>query len=142
MKRSLFMCVATAAVLVGVTACAKKDEYKTSPSGIKYRIEKEGTGRKPNIGDRVEVHYTGWLDTDDKEGTKFDSSVDRGQPFMFNVGRGMVIKGWDESLQDMKEGEVRYIILPPDLAYGPRGMGGRIPPNSILRFRVEFIKIV
>ncbi len=141
MKRNLFAISAAAVILCGVTACAKKEEFKTTESGIKYRIEKEGTGRTPKMGDTVEVHYTGWLDTDGKEGKKFDSSVDRGRPFKFNVGQGMVIKGWDETVSTMKEGETRYIILPPELGYGARN-AGPIPGNSTLRFRVELLRIV
>ena len=117
-------------------------EFVTRPSGLKYHVEKDGTGEttaKP--GEVVEVHYTGWLDDGGAEGTKFDSSVDRGRPFSFVVGAGQVIKGWDETLLEMREGEVRYIILPPELGYGARGAGASIPPNATLRFRVELLKI-
>ncbi len=124
------------------TAQAASSEFTTSPEGIKYRIEKKADGRKPAKGDRVEVHYTGWLDVDGKEGAKFDSSVDRNQPFVFPVGMRRVIPGWDITVADMNEGEVRYIILPPELGYGSMSMGAKIPANSTLRFRVELLKIV
>ena len=123
------------------TAKAEAPEFTTSPEGIKYRIEKKTEGRKPTKGESVKVHYTGWLDVDGKEGTKFDSSVDRNQPFVFPVGMRRVIPGWDITLADMNEGEVRYIILPPELGYGPMSMGPKIPANSTLRFRVELLKI-
>ncbi len=120
-----------------------KSEFTTSPEGIIYRIEKKGTGRKPHQGDRVEVHYDGWLDVNGKQAeTKFDSSVDRKQTFIFPVGAGTVIRGWDITVADMKEGEVRYIILPPELGYGSMSMGRKIPANSTLRFRVELLKVL
>ncbi len=119
---------------------ATAEDFITSPEGIKYRIEKHGEGRKPVKGGQVDVHYTGWLDVNGLEGTKFDSSVDRGQPFSFKVGTGTVIPGWDITVAEMKEGEVRYIILPPQLAYGSMSVA-KIPPNSTLRFRVELLKV-
>lgn len=115
--------------------------YVTSPEGIQYRIEKATEGKKPSQGDLVKVHYTGWLDDQGTEGRKFDSSVDRGIPFSFRLGAGMVIPGWDITLADMKEGETRYIILSPDLGYGSSGVAS-IPPHSTLRFRVELLEIV
>ena len=119
----------------------KESEFKKTDSGILYKIEQQGKGtRTPQTGELVQVHYTGWLDVDGKEGASFDSSVKRGTPFAFNVGLGHVIKGWDETLKDMKEGEIRYIILPGQLAYGPQSVG-TIPANSTLRFRVELLKI-
>ena len=120
----------------------KSMDFVKRPSGLSYHIEKEGTGKtSPRPGQVVEVHYTGWLDDAGKEGTKFDSSVDRGRPFSFVAGAGQVIKGWDETVLEMREGETRYIILPPDLAYGTQGAGKVIPPNATLRFRVELLKI-
>ncbi len=117
-------------------------EFVKRPSGLSYHIEKDGTGKtSPRPGQVVEVHYTGWLDDAGKEGTKFDSSVDRGRPFSFVAGAGQVIKGWDETVLEMREGETRYIILPPDLAYGAHGAGRIIPANATLRFRVELLKI-
>ena len=118
-------------------------EFITRPDGLKYHVEKQGSGvTTPHPGQVVEVHYTGWLDEGGLQGKKFDSSVDRGRPFSFVVGAGQVIKGWDETLLEMRQGEVRYIILPPELAYGASGAGAVIPPNATLRFKVELLKIV
>lgn len=109
----------------------------TTPSGLKYVEEKEGTGATPQSGQTVEVHYVGTLE----DGTKFDSSRDRGQPFSFKIGVGQVIKGWDEGLSTMKVGGRRQLIIPPELGYGSRGAGGVIPPNAILHFDVELLGV-
>jgi peptidylprolyl isomerase len=104
-------------------------------SGLMYQVVTAGSGdEKPNPGDTISAHYTGMF----LDGRKFDSSVDRGEPISFPVGTGRVIKGWDEALLDMKKGEKRILIIPPDLAYGPRGRGP-IPPNSTLVFEVELL---
>ena len=109
----------------------------TTKSGLKYIDEKEGTGKEAKSGDMVEVHYTGWL----KDGTMFDSSKKPGRdPFEFQLGRQMVIKGWDEGVAGMKEGGKRKLIIPSDLAYGARGRPS-IPPNSELTFEVELLKV-
>lgn len=110
---------------------------ETTPSGLKYSELKEGTGATPKKGQTVVVHYTGTLE----DGTKFDSSRDRKQPFSFKLGEGQVIKGWDEGLSTMKVGGRRQLIIPPDLGYGARGAGGVIPPNATLIFDVELLKI-
>ena len=101
-----------------------------------------GTGEPAVAGDEVSVHYTGWLydqSAPDKRGEKFDSSHDRGQPLVFRLGTGRVIRGWDEALGQMKKGEKRTLIIPPELAYGERGAGGVIPPNAWLVFYVELV---
>ena len=113
------------------------DKVITTDSGLKYTEVKEGTGATPQKGQTVTVHYTGTLE----DGTKFDSSRDRGQPFSFKLGVGQVIKGWDEGLSTMKVGDRRKLIIPPDLGYGARGAGGVIPPNATLIFDVELLKI-
>jgi peptidylprolyl isomerase len=120
-----------------------KDEPKEvkTASGLKYTDVKEGTGQEAKKGDAVEVHYTGWLYEDGKVGKKFDSSVDRKQPFSFPLGAGRVIKGWDEGVAGMKVGGKRKLIIPPELAYGKTGAGDAIPPNATLLFEVELLKI-
>lgn len=115
--------------------CQKTD------SGLMYEVIQEGSGESPQTGQNVTVHYTGWLDDNGKPGTKFDSSVDRGQPFTFIIGIGQVIKGWDEGVLSMKVGEKRRLIIPSDLGYGTRGAGGVIPPNATLIFDVELLKV-
>lgn len=106
-----------------------------TPSGLKYVDLVEGTGASPMPGQSVTVHYTGTLEN----GEKFDSSVDRGQPFVFPIGMAKVIKGWDEGVMTMKIGGRRKLIIPPDLGYGARGAGGVIPPNATLIFEVELL---
>jgi peptidylprolyl isomerase len=106
----------------------------TTESGLKYVVEAEGEGDTPKVGDMVKVHYTGKL----LDGTKFDSSVDRGTPIDFPVGQGRVIKGWDEALLTMKKGEKRVLIIPANLGYGPSGRGP-IPPNATMVFDVELV---
>jgi FKBP-type peptidyl-prolyl cis-trans isomerase FkpA len=109
----------------------------TTPSGLQYEDLQEGTGGTAKAGDTVEVHYTGWL----TNGTKFDSSVDRRQAFSFKLGAGRVIKGWDEGVAGMKIGGKRKLTIPSELGYGKRGAGSDIPPNSVLVFDVELLKI-
>jgi peptidylprolyl isomerase len=109
----------------------------TTESGLKYVDLVEGTGAQPQAGQTVIVHYTGTLE----DGTKFDSSRDRNQPFSFRLGVGQVIRGWDEGLSTMRVGGRRQLIIPPDLGYGARGTGGVIPPNATLVFDVELLRI-
>ena len=107
------------------------------PDGLKYTDDQVGTGAEAATGKTVSVHYTGWL----LDGTKFDSSRDRNQPFSFPLGRGQVIKGWDEGVAGMKVGGKRTLVIPPDLGYGARGAGGVIPPNATLKFEVELLDV-
>lgn len=109
----------------------------TTPSGLKYVDLVVGAGESPKPGQMVTVHYTGTLEN----GTKFDSSVDRGQPLNFPIGTGRVIQGWDEGIMSMKIGGKRKLIIPPDLAYGPSGRPPVIPPNSTLIFEVELLGV-
>ncbi len=109
----------------------------TTPSGLRYVVLQEGSGDKPRAGATISAHYTGTL----LSGQKFDSSVDRGQPLKFQVWVGRVIPGWDEALLDMKKGEKRTLIVPPQLAYGERGVPGAIPANATLVFEVELVDI-
>lgn len=113
-----------------------KEGVITTESGLQYKVEKEGTGAKPTANDKVKVHYTGTL----LDGTKFDSSVDRGEPAEFGVGQ--VIKGWTEGLQIMPVGSKYIFWIPSELAYGERGAGQDIKPNSVLKFEVELLDIV
>ncbi len=110
---------------------------KITDSGLKYEDLQEGDGEQAVAGQRVSVHYTGWL----LEGDKFDSSLDRNQPFDFTLGKGMVIRGWDEGVAGMRVGGKRRLTIPPQLGYGSRGAGGVIPPNATLVFEVELLAV-
>ena len=113
----------------------------TTSSGLQVIDSVVGTGDQPKAGDTCVMHYTGYLYENGQKGKKFDSSVDRGQPFEFPIGRGRVIKGWDEGILTMKVGGKRTLIIPPQLGYGERGFPGAIPPNSTLMFDVELLSI-
>jgi peptidylprolyl isomerase len=118
---------------------AVSGEPITTGSGLQFIDIEQGSGDAPKASQTVVVHYTGWVESD---GTKFDSSVDRGTPFSFTIGEGQVIKGWDEGLATMQVGGKRRLIIPPDLAYGETGAGGgSIPPNATLIFDVELLEI-
>ncbi|MES2885862.1 MAG: FKBP-type peptidyl-prolyl cis-trans isomerase [Pseudomonadota bacterium] len=114
---------------------------QTTASGLQYEDTIPGTGASATAGQRVSVHYTGWLFNDGVQGGKFDSSKDRGQPFQFGLGGGQVIKGWDEGVQGMKVGGTRRLVIPAELGYGARGAGGVIPPNATLLFEVELLAV-
>ena len=113
----------------------------TTPSGLQIIDTKVGAGASPKTGQTCVMHYTGWLYENGAKGKKFDSSVDRGQPFEFPIGTHRVIAGWDEGVATMKVGGKRTLIIPPQLGYGERGAGGAIPPNATLIFDVELIGI-
>ncbi len=113
----------------------------TTPSGLQISDSKIGTGATPRPGQTCVMHYTGWLYQGGAKGKKFDSSVDRGQPFEFPIGQGHVIRGWDEGVATMKVGGKRTLIIPPELGYGSRGAGGVIPPNATLIFDVELLDV-
>ena len=115
----------------------KEADYVTTESGLKYTDFSVGDGASPETGQAVTVHYTGWLE----DGTKFDSSLDRGQPFTFAIGMGQVIAGWDEGVASMKVGGKRQLVIPSELGYGAQGAGALIPPNATLIFEVELLSV-
>ncbi|HEY2386047.1 MAG TPA: FKBP-type peptidyl-prolyl cis-trans isomerase [Candidatus Binatia bacterium] len=119
------------------TSPAAAQASQTTTGGVQYVDEKSGDGAEAQKGQLVTVHYTGWL----ADGTKFDSSHDRKQPFKFKLGQGQVIKGWDEGVAGMKVGGIRKLTIPPDLGYGARGFGRAIPPNATLTFEVELLAV-
>ena len=111
----------------------------TTASGLQYEDFAPGAGAQASKGQSVTVHYTGWLYNDGIQGAKFDSSKDRNNPFVFSLGAGMVIRGWDEGVAGMRIGGVRTLIIPPALGYGARGAGGVIPANATLKFDIELL---
>src|ERR1051325_5336729 len=113
----------------------------TTPSGLQITDSKVGTGATPKPGQICVMHYTGWLYDNGVKGKKFDSSVDRNEPFEFPIGQRKVIAGWDEGVATMKVGGKRTLIIPPQLGYGARGAGGVIPPNATLMFDVELLDV-
>jgi peptidylprolyl isomerase len=127
----------------GITGAslAQTGKATTTPSGLQIADTKVGTGASPRTGQTCVMHYTGWLYENGQKGKKFDSSVDRGEPFEFPIGAGRVIKGWDEGVATMKVGGKRTLIIPPALGYGARGAGGVIPPNATLIFDVELLGV-
>ncbi len=114
---------------------------QTTASGLQFIDTTEGSGATATKGQSVTVHYTGWLYNNDTQGAKFDSSKDRNDPFVFSLGAGMVIRGWDEGVAGMKVGGTRTLIIPSALGYGARGAGGVIPPNATLKFDVELLGV-
>jgi len=126
-----------AVILIPTFAIAKEKKKVTRPDGLVIEEVKVGDGGEAKKGQTVTVHYTGWL----TNGTKFDSSRDRMEPFVFHLGAGEVIKGWDEGVQGMKVGGKRKLTIPASMGYGARGAGGVIPPNATLVFDVELLKV-
>ena len=141
--------VAGAAVALAIVAVVAPPRHSAAaanqviemPDGLKYTDDKIGDGAAATAGSKVSVHYTGWLFSNGAKGKKFDSSVDRGQPFQFTLGAQQVIAGWDEGVAGMKVGGTRTLIIPPELGYGARGAGGVIPPNATLIFDVELLNV-
>lgn len=155
MKKIIFP-LTLLSVLIFAGACSKKDSTSESPanpesiatsdgvttdSGLKYHDHVTGSGDEAIAGMKATVHYTGWLNVNGSKGQKFDSSHDRQFPFSFELGKGRVIKGWDEGVAGMKVGGKRTLYIPAKLGYGERGAGGAIPPNADLIFDVELIKV-
>ena len=120
---------------------AADNQVTEMPDGLKYTDTKTGDGATAKSGNKVSVHYTGWLSDNGAKGKKFDSSVDRGQPFQFTLGAKQVIAGWDEGVAGMKVGGKRTLTIPPELGYGARGAPGAIPPNATLIFDVELLQV-
>ena len=141
--RAIAFILATAmagSIGAGITTSATAQSMTTA-SGLQITDTKAGTGASPKTGQTCVMHYTGWLYENGKKGAKFDSSVDRGEPFEFTIGVGQVIKGWDEGVAGMKVGGKRTLVIPPQLGYGARGAGGVIPPNATLVFEVELLGV-
>ena len=139
-----FAAALTGVFAVGASTIATAQEVgktMTTPSGLQITDSKIGTGATPRPGQICVMHYTGWLYQGGAKGQKFDSSLDRRQPFEFPIGRGQVIPGWDEGVASMKVGGKRTLIIPPALGYGARGAGGVIPPNATLIFDVELLGV-
>jgi peptidylprolyl isomerase len=144
-RGSLMMVIAMAiAVVVAVPRAASAQaagKPVTTASGLEIIDTKVGTGASPKSGQTCVMHYTGWLYENGQKGKKFDSSVDRNEPFEFPIGQRRVIAGWDEGVASMKVGGKRTLIIPPALGYGARGAGGVIPPNATLMFDVELLSV-
>ena len=124
-----------------MTENASAQQPVTTSSGLQMIDTQPGTGASPRQGQTCVMHYTGWLYENGAKGKKFDSSVDRGDPFVFPLGLGQVITGWDEGVAGMKVGGKRELIVPPEAGYGERGAGGVIPPNATLLFEVELLDV-
>jgi FKBP-type peptidyl-prolyl cis-trans isomerase len=147
-RKTTAMLVIGAALALGSNGCGDDafapelgvdlEAMTETASGLMYQDLVVGTDDEAQSGDSVSVHYTGWL----KDGTKFDSSVDRGQPFVFHLGQGDVIPGWDEGVAGMRVGGQRKLVIPPELGYGDRGSGGVIPGGATLVFDVELLEIL
>lgn len=143
MRMSL-LCAAAALAIVGAVtppAGAAGSRTEELADGLKYTDTTVGSGAVASAGHKVVVNYTGWLWQGGRKGDKFDSSLDRGEPFSFVLGAHEVIRGWDEGVAGMRVGGKRTLIIPPDLAYGQKGAGGVIPPNATLIFDVELLRV-
>lgn len=150
MKKLIVFALAATLSVSALAADKKAEKKKELPkmekakavTTLEKKDTKEGTGIEAKKGTHVTVHYTGWLrEANGEKGKKFDSSVDRGQTFSFDLGAGQVIRGWDEGVQGMKEGGQRTLTIPSEMGYGARGAGNAIPPNATLIFDVELIKV-
>jgi peptidylprolyl isomerase len=136
------LAAAAGSSLMAKTASAQTaGKPMTTASGLQIIDSKVGTGASPKSGQTCVMHYTGWLYENGQKGKKFDSSVDRNEPFEFTIGQRQVIGGWDEGVASMKVGGKRTLIIPPALGYGARGAGGLIPPNATLMFDVELLAV-
>ena len=134
--------IGSVSTFVSTTASAQTaGKTMTTASGLEIIDSVTGTGASPKPGQTCVMHYTGWLYENGQKGKKFDSSVDRNEPFEFPIGKGRVIAGWDEGVATMKVGGKRTLIIPPQLGYGARGAGGVIPPNATLMFDVELLAV-
>jgi FKBP-type peptidyl-prolyl cis-trans isomerase FkpA len=138
---ALFLSLSGVIATGPLTPAAAQAKTMTTASGLQITDNKVGTGATPQPGQTCVMHYTGWLYENGVKGKKFDSSVDRGEPFEFPIGKGRVIAGWDEGVATMKVGGKRTLIIPPALGYGARGAGGVIPPNATLMFDVELLGV-
>jgi peptidylprolyl isomerase len=142
------MCAAASLAIIGSTIMSDSSDAQsaakpvTTSTGLQMIDTQVGTGASPRQNQTAVVHYTGWLYVNGAKGKKFDSSVDRGQPFEFPVGAGRVIAGWDQGVATMKVGGKRTLIVPPQLGYGAQGAGGVIPPNATLMFDVELLGVM
>jgi peptidylprolyl isomerase len=146
-RRTIVKTIAAVAAAISVPAMSKlalaqpAGKTVTTPSGLQIIDSKVGDGPSPKPGQICVMHYTGWLYENGQKGKKFDSSVDRNEPFEFPIGQRKVITGWDEGVATMKVGGKRTLIIPPNLGYGARGAGGVIPPNATLMFDVELLAV-
>jgi peptidylprolyl isomerase len=141
LSRRLILVALAAAAVTPKAAFAQTAKPVTTPSGLQITDTKVGTGATPKPGQICVMHYTGWLYQNGAKGQKFDSSLDRNEPFEFPIGQKKVIGGWDEGVASMKVGGKRTLIIPPALGYGARGAGGVIPPNATLIFEVELLGV-
>ena len=138
---ALIMALIAMLFIPSIASAQNTGKAVTTSSGLEIIDTQVGTGASPKPGQICVMHYTGWLYENGQKGKKFDSSVDRNEPFEFKIGVGQVIRGWDEGVATMKVGGKRTLIIPPDLGYGARGAGGVIPPNATLIFDVDLLAV-